>query len=387
MNLDLHLTSLCNMKCSFCGAWEQEIACSTMNILDVCSILEEGKKFGYKVVTLTGGEPLLHPDIEEIISYASQLGYWVYITTNGLSITNNIIEVIKKNRCILRVSLHTLNREFHQKMTGTDSWEEVIDNINRLQENGIYYGLGMTVYNDNIDELSALAKFAWENRVAFIRFTPVVSIRQGKGLKSDADFYYRILLNICNIAIQNFTLLDYRKNEILLGTNMLDVMLTRQCAAGSKMFVILDAKKNIVPCSFIEQKYELYEKGFSDWHDFERMIQHIENVFDKLDEIGYEGDCSKCIFVDSCKGGCLANKLSIGLNINAQQPICYRKIVYKVLSNFNEEEQKKLIAYWTSHYLKKCVGVEENKVCVRRLPIWELNFKHLEFDTIDKWID
>lgn len=383
MNLDLHLTTSCNMKCSFCGAWEQDIESSMLSISDVCFALTEGKKFGYKVVTLTGGEPLLHPDIERIISYASQLGYWICITTNGLAITDQIIDTVKKNRCILRVSFHTLNRELHCRMTGADSWQNVVDNIEKLKKKGVYYGLGTTTYSDNINEIPLLANYAWENKASFIRFTPVVGIRKGQGINNDANFYYQMLLTICEVVVKNFALLDYKKSDISLGKNILDIMLTRQCAAGSKMFIILDAKKNVVPCSFIEQKYELYEQGFNDMHDFKRTIQRMEDVFDKIEQIGYEGECAECIYADSCKGGCVANKLSVGLDINSQQPICYRKIVYKVLSNFNEIDQQRLIDYWTSHYLKKCVGIEKNKVCFRRLPVWEINFKNTDFWAIN----
>ena len=68
-------------------------------------------------------------------------------------------------------------------MTGVDSWDIVVHNIGKLSANSVYYGLGMTVYEENIEEIPLLAKFAWEKKASFIRFTPVVSVRQGQGLK------------------------------------------------------------------------------------------------------------------------------------------------------------------------------------------------------------
>lgn len=375
MNLDIHLTTGCNMKCSFCGAWEQDIDCSTMENTYVYHALEEGKKYGYKVVTLTGGEPLLHRDIKNIIQYASKLGYWVCITTNGLAIDREIIDVVKSNKCILRVSLHTLHADLHNAMTGGNSFDTVVGNIEKLKENGVYYGLGMTVFEDNKSEIPQMAKFAWEQKGAFIRYTPVVNIRQGKNLRCDEQVYTEMLYSICKTAVHNMPLLEYRRNPNIRGKDMLDTMLTRQCAAGSRMFVILDTEKNIVPCSFIEQKFELYEKDFEAAKDFDRMKNRMENVFADMGELGLKGTCKTCAFSKTCRGGCLANKLSVNLNPNDQQPICYRKVVYQVLSHFTEKEQEKLADYWTYHYLKKCVGVEKNKVCFRRLPIWELNFK------------
>lgn len=375
MNLDLHLTTSCNMKCKFCGAWEQDLDSRTLDTPEAYAALIEGKKYGYKLVTLTGGEPTLHPHIGSIVEYASQLGYWVCITTNGLNITDEFIKIVKKSRCQLRISLHTLNREFHKQITGFDSLEVVTNNIEKLKANSVFYGLGMTVYEENIEEIANLAEFAWKQKAAFIRYTPVVGIRQGQDMKINDDFYYKMLLSISKIAINNFKLLNYRKNQNIIGTQMLDIMLTRQCAAGSRMFMIIDAQKNIVPCSFIEQKYNYHESGFEKADDIDKVVEGMQDVFKEAVEKGYKGRCASCVYIDSCKGGCLVNKLSYGLNTNDEQPICYRSIVYKVLSNFSENEKKSLIEYWTYHYLQKCVGIEKDKLCFRRLPIWELNFK------------
>jgi radical SAM protein with 4Fe4S-binding SPASM domain len=375
MNLDLHLTTSCNMKCKFCGAWEQELDSCMLDIKEVYHALNEGKKGGYKFITLTGGEPALHPDINTIIEYASQLGYWVCITTNGLHITEELIKTAKRTRCQLRISLHTLIREFHQQITGADTLNIIMNNIEKLKNNSIFYGIGMTVYEENVEEIEDLAEYAWRQKAAFVRYTPIVGVRQGHDLKINSGFYYKMLLCISKIAVNNLKLLNYRRNSNIGGNQMLDIMLTRQCAAGSRLFMILDAQKNLVPCSFIERELHFHESGFEKSDDFKKIYRRMDCVFEQAKEEGYRGKCSKCVFIDSCKGGCLVNKLSFGLNANDEQPICYRSIVYGVLSNFKEEEKTSLIEYWTYYYLQKCIGIEKDKLCFRRLPIWELNFK------------
>lgn len=63
MNLDLHLTTACNMKCSFCGAWEYGKEHAYITLADAEKALDAGRKSGYRITTLTGGEPAIHPGI------------------------------------------------------------------------------------------------------------------------------------------------------------------------------------------------------------------------------------------------------------------------------------------------------------------------------------
>lgn len=83
----------------------------------------------------------------------------------------------------------------------------------------------------------------WRKGASFIRFTPVVGIRGGEGLKSDEDFYFRMLSSICICALDNYHLLNYHQTRSLQGKQMIDFMLTSQCAAGNHMFMILGVQK------------------------------------------------------------------------------------------------------------------------------------------------
>lgn len=122
---------------------------------------------------------------------------------------------------------------------------------------------------------------------------------------------------------------------------MIDFMVTSQCAAGNHMFMILGAQKKIVPYSLIQKKYELYQSGFKTADDFNKTLERIDELFNVIEEYGLSGECKRCQYVHSYKGGCIANKLSSGLK-----------------------------NYWTNHFMQKCVGVDKGKVCFRRLPIW-----------------
>jgi len=81
--LILYPINSCNCRCRMCGAWEQDTTTS-MHLKDVISIASEAKKLKLQQVVFSGGEPLLHPDIDLMCEAFHQIGVKVTLLTNGL---------------------------------------------------------------------------------------------------------------------------------------------------------------------------------------------------------------------------------------------------------------------------------------------------------------
>ena len=72
----------CNLNCSYCDT-KYALKISNGNKMTIAEILEEVGKYNCKNVTLTGGEPLIHAHIKELIDELIKNGYKVNIETNG----------------------------------------------------------------------------------------------------------------------------------------------------------------------------------------------------------------------------------------------------------------------------------------------------------------
>lgn len=72
----------CNLNCSYC---DSRYACDDnyYMIMSIEEILEQLEFYGCENVTVTGGEPLIHPGIEKLLSTLVDKGYWVNVETNG----------------------------------------------------------------------------------------------------------------------------------------------------------------------------------------------------------------------------------------------------------------------------------------------------------------
>lgn len=72
----------CNLRCSYCDT-EYALSIKDGKEMTIEQILEKVKKIGYKNITLTGGEPLIHKNVDKLIDKLIELGYKVNIETNG----------------------------------------------------------------------------------------------------------------------------------------------------------------------------------------------------------------------------------------------------------------------------------------------------------------
>ena len=73
----------CNLRCSYCDSMYAVEGCDYKQ-MSVAQILDSVKEYGDIIhVTLTGGEPLIHPDVEDLLCQLSGYGYRVNIETNG----------------------------------------------------------------------------------------------------------------------------------------------------------------------------------------------------------------------------------------------------------------------------------------------------------------
>lgn len=88
-------TNRCNLKCSFCNCANRNVF-EEMDLDTAYHVIDAMTKLGIKVMTLSGGgEPLLHPDIIQIIQYIKSRGIEIGLVTNGTNI--QILEELPEN--------------------------------------------------------------------------------------------------------------------------------------------------------------------------------------------------------------------------------------------------------------------------------------------------
>ena len=162
--LEVNLTPACNANCSWCienKGWHPKEHADWFTICN--TIVEEGRKN----VILLGGEPTLHPDLQDIIEelYANDLN--VYITTNGSMLTPEWVNTKLKYVHGVNISIHHSTKDRNAEITGIHLNEvdlaKSIDILHRHEATVRFNCNCISGYIDNEEEI--LAYIAWAKKI------------------------------------------------------------------------------------------------------------------------------------------------------------------------------------------------------------------------------
>jgi MoaA/NifB/PqqE/SkfB family radical SAM enzyme len=130
----LEVNSTCNLKCIFCWSRIHMTRPQTfMKKEDALKILDDASPYVSWMCPYFEGEPLLHPDIIEILDYANKKGLMTEISTNGMLLTE------QKSRDLIKIGLDSVvlsfdgaTKENYEKNRAGSNFETVIKNVKAL---------------------------------------------------------------------------------------------------------------------------------------------------------------------------------------------------------------------------------------------------------------
>ena len=169
-SIRISVTPRCNLRCFYCHhEGEGSGKHIDMTPKEMQRIVWAAASFGVKKVKLTGGEPLLRSDIIEIIQEIKSVPRIseVSMTTNGTLLANFAKSLKEAGLVRVNVSLHTLEPETYERITGTNALERVIAGV----KNALKVGLSPVKVNMvilkgiNDDQIKTVIDFAEKNNV------------------------------------------------------------------------------------------------------------------------------------------------------------------------------------------------------------------------------
>lgn len=119
LTASISVTQRCNSRCYYCDIWKWQDFIPDPTIGEFKKIFSSLSNLGVKVVSLSGGEPLLRKDIEEVISIIKNYNMRAQIVTNGILLSKGrAIKLIKAGLDCVTLSLDTVNPEVYRKLRG-----------------------------------------------------------------------------------------------------------------------------------------------------------------------------------------------------------------------------------------------------------------------------
>jgi MoaA/NifB/PqqE/SkfB family radical SAM enzyme len=160
MDLGFALTQHCNLRCPHCIR-DDVTTVQSLSFELISSILEQSRAlFGPRLVSFTGGEPLLHPDFGRIIDMLGAEGHPYRFVSNGWHLTRVIRHLDRYAPTAVRLSLSGATVEVHDEERGRGSFHRLLLGAGLLTSRGIPTHMSLVIDTRTRTQLRAAAELA-----------------------------------------------------------------------------------------------------------------------------------------------------------------------------------------------------------------------------------
>ena len=162
-----NLIRRCNLTCKHCYAVSTDTDFKgELSTDEVFTVMDDLKGFRVPVLILSGGEPLMRPDIFDISHRAKEMGFYVALSSNGTLIDeSNIEKIAEVGYDYVGISVDGL-KETHDKFRRKEgAFEATMNGIRMCRDRGIKVGLRFTLTADNRQDLPPLLELMEEERI------------------------------------------------------------------------------------------------------------------------------------------------------------------------------------------------------------------------------
>lgn len=151
-SLHIEITSKCNERCVHCYI-PHENKISNIDPDLFYNVLEQCKKMNLLHVTLSGGEPMLHPDFISFLKICNEYNFSVNVLSNLTLLNRTIIEEMARNHLLsVQVSLYSMDANIHDTITQKKgSFEKTKNAILHLRENNIPMQISCPIIKQNMN--------------------------------------------------------------------------------------------------------------------------------------------------------------------------------------------------------------------------------------------
>ena len=334
-----NITRLCNLKCTHCylpagfvdtnefpsGYYRDTELTQSQCFRVIDEIAEINPNI---LLILTGGEPLLRPDILKISDYAARTGFLVVMGTNGVLLNDETVQRMSDHGVTgAGISLDAVDPVNHDKFRGMEgAWEGTMNGVEALKRANLDFLVQTSVTQWNYDEIPQIVDFAYELGAKVFNLYFLVRTGRGKTVMDITPAQYERMLSTL------FELQAKYRGKMLVAAKcaphykrviyeqqsdspFLQAYPSGTCPCGI-YYCRITPEGDLTPCPYMPVSVgNLKTESFATLWNRSKVFQELRDR--KL----LEGKCGACEFRDVC-GGCRARAYALTDNYLAEDPSC-----------------------------------------------------------------
>ncbi len=333
------ITRRCNLKCVHCRS-SSELAVEghpDFSLDQAKAVIDDIASYASPVLVLSGGEPLLRPDVFDIASYGTQKGLRMCLATNGTLVTSETCRNIKESGIkMVSMSIDGSNAATHDNFRNQEgAFEGTMNAVRLFNEQKIPFLINSSFTMRNREEIPDIYRMVKKLGAAAWYMFMIVPTGRGEDVldeliptevydeilewhyeteqKEDellmrptcAPHYYRIIREKAKEAGEKV-----QRRNLKFSTGG-----SKGCLAG-QLICLIDVDGEVQPCSYFPLSAgNIFKIPFKQiWEDSE--------LFNQLRDFkSYKDNCGQCEYINVC-GGCRARAWSMTGDFLAGEPFC-----------------------------------------------------------------
>ena len=330
-SISWNLTKRCNLNCDHCyldADFRGGVRTDELNTEECFRVVDQIAEVNPNAfLILTGGEPLLRPDIYKIVRYDADKKFMVVLGTNGTMINHTVAQKIKDSGAHgVGISIDSMDAIKHNKFRGVDqAWENSTKAFDILNEVGVDFLVQMSVSDMNYKEIPDVV--AYSEKIGAIAFNLYFLVCTGRGQGntdiSNASYeealktLYKLQMEYKGKLMINSKCAPQYKRVVYENDpeSVYQRTYSGGCPAGTH-YGRISPEGDLTPCPFIAESVgNLKDSSFKDLWENAPLMNQLR------DRKKLEGKCGACEFSSMCSG-CRARAFAETGNYMAEDNSC-----------------------------------------------------------------
>lgn len=324
--VDWAVTSKCNLNCRHCrGVPEGELSIARAEkLIGEIAELEPGW------VIIEGGEPLLRPDLFELLGLMQQKQLEVHLTTNGMLLSPQIISALKQLQVKVTLSIDGATAATYEAIRDGASFERVVQTARDCAREGILEAINFTILKTNFREIQGIFDLAASIGTPKITIIGLKPCQNYPAELLTPDEYAESIEVSCQAARRTgiefffdepffWAIVKQRGIPAQMPAVSAGVLVPSTTACIFGEYLAIEPNGDVKPCSFTSLVMgNVADKSLSEIWDEVLSSPFIRQLKDPKSRTGY---CRSCEYLEDCKG-CRSRTFVLTGDWFASDPVC-----------------------------------------------------------------
>ena len=341
-----NVTRRCNLKCVHCYAHaKDETFADELTTAEGRALIDDLAAYGVPVLLLSGGEPLVRPDLPELAGYAVSKGMRAVISTNGTLIGPAMARTLKEiGLSYVGISLDGMEAVNDRFRGVPGAFQKALEGIRNCRQAGIKVGLRFTINRFNTGEIPAVFDLLEAEDVPRVCFYHLVYAGRGTDLVND-DLSHDQNRRAVDLIIDRTADLHARglAKEVLTVDNHADGpylylrLLKENPVRAAEVLELLrmnEGNNSGRGIGCVSWDGEVYADQFWRHHSFGNVRRRpFSRIWSEPDDLllarlkekkkWVTGRCAACRWLDVCAGNFRVRAEAVTGDVWAPDPACY----------------------------------------------------------------